>query len=128
MSLWEWAAFSLVVYIVTAPAIVAIRVSDLRQTRAVAPRGLPPGGGGSSGSSGGTLPLDLEEVSEARNGGLVSFNTRRIIALVVVLLASTLAGLLTAALTDSRVATVLGVAVGAVVGMVFVAIWVNRSL
>ena len=66
--------------------------------------------------------------AEARNGELVSFNTRRIIALVVVLLASTLSGLLTAALTDSRVVTVLGVVAGAVVGIVVVAIWASRSL
>jgi hypothetical protein len=58
----------------------------------------------------------------------VSFNTRRIIALVVVLLASTLSGLLAAALTDSRVVTVLGVVAGAVVGIVAVGIWASRSV
>jgi hypothetical protein len=57
----------------------------------------------------------------------VSFNTRRIVALVVVLLAATFGGLLAVALTDSRLATILSVVAGAVVGMVFIVIWVNRS-
>jgi hypothetical protein len=57
----------------------------------------------------------------------VSFNARRIIALAVVLLASTLGGLLTVALFESRAATVLGVVAGAVVGLVLVVIWASRS-
>jgi hypothetical protein len=57
----------------------------------------------------------------------VSFNTRRIIALAVVLLTSTLGGLLAAASFDSRVASVLGVVAGAVVGMVLVVIWASRA-
>ena len=56
----------------------------------------------------------------------MSFNARRIVALAVVLLASTLGGLLTAALFDSRVAPVLGVAAGAVVGLALVVIWAGR--
>jgi hypothetical protein len=57
----------------------------------------------------------------------VSFNTRRIIALAVVLLTSTFGGLLTVALLDSRVTPVLGVVAGAVVGLVLVVIWASRS-
>jgi hypothetical protein len=57
----------------------------------------------------------------------VSFNTRRIIALAVVLLASTLGGLLTVAFFESRVAPLLGVVAGAVVGVVLVVIWASRS-
>ncbi len=57
----------------------------------------------------------------------MSFNARRIIALAVVLLASTLGGLLAAALFGSRVAPVLGVVAGAVVGLVLVVIWAGRS-
>lgn len=57
----------------------------------------------------------------------MSFNTRRIIALAVVLLASTLGGLLTMALFDSRVAPILGVVAGAVVGLVLVVIWASRG-
>jgi hypothetical protein len=57
----------------------------------------------------------------------VSYNTRRIIALVVVLLASTLSGLYTATLTNSPVATVLGVVGGALVGIVIVVLWASRS-
>jgi hypothetical protein len=57
----------------------------------------------------------------------VSFNTRRIIALAVVLLASTLGGLLTMAFFDVRMAPVLGVVVGAVVGVVLVVIWASRG-
>ncbi len=57
----------------------------------------------------------------------MSFNTRRIIALAVVLLASTFGGLLTVAFFDSRVAPVLGVVAGAVVGLVLVVIWASRS-
>ena len=58
----------------------------------------------------------------------MSFNARRIIALVVVLLGSTLGGLLAIAYTDSRLVTIAGVVLGALVGMVFVLIWVNQSL
>jgi hypothetical protein len=57
----------------------------------------------------------------------VSFNTRRIIALAVVLLASTSGGLLAVASFDSRWASVLGVVAGAVVGMVLVVIWASRA-
>jgi hypothetical protein len=57
----------------------------------------------------------------------VSYNARRIIALVVVLLASILGGLLTVALFGSRVAPILGVIFGAVVGVVLVVIWASRS-
>jgi hypothetical protein len=57
----------------------------------------------------------------------VSFNTRRIIALAVVLLASTFGGLLTVAFFDSRVTPVLGVVAGAVVGLVLVVIWASRG-
>lgn len=57
----------------------------------------------------------------------MSFNTRRIVALVVVLLASTLGGLPTVALLDSRVASVVGVVAGAAVGMVLVVIWASRG-
>jgi hypothetical protein len=57
----------------------------------------------------------------------VSFNARRIVALAVVLLASTLGGLLAMALFDSRVAPVLGVVAGAVVGLVLVVVWAGRS-
>jgi hypothetical protein len=57
----------------------------------------------------------------------VSYNARRIIALAVVLLASTLGGLLATALFDSRVAPVLGVVVGAVVGLALVVVWAGRS-
>jgi hypothetical protein len=52
----------------------------------------------------------------------VSFNTRRIFALVVVLLGSTFGGLLAIALTDSRLAAIAGVVLGAVVGMVCILI------
>jgi uncharacterized membrane protein (UPF0136 family) len=58
----------------------------------------------------------------------MSFNARRIIALVVVLLGSTLGGLLAIAYTDSRLVTIAGVVLGALVGMVFVLIWANQSL
>ena len=57
----------------------------------------------------------------------MSFNTRRIVALAVVLLASTFEGLLAAAFLDSRVAPILGVVVGAVVGLVLVVIWASRD-
>lgn len=56
----------------------------------------------------------------------MSFNARRFIALVVVLLASTFGGMLTVALFDSRAATVLGVVAGAVVGLVLIVIWASR--
>jgi hypothetical protein len=59
---------------------------------------------------------------------LVSFNTRRIVALVVILLGSTLGGLLAVAFTDSRLAAIVGVVLGAVAGLVFILIWANRSV
>jgi len=68
-----------------------------------------------------------DEESGRQDGGIVSYNARRIIALAVVLLASTSGGLLAVALFDSRVAPVLGVVVGAVVGLVLVVIWAGRS-
>ena len=58
----------------------------------------------------------------------MSFNTRRIIALVVVLLVAAIGGLLAIAYTDSRLAANAGVALGAVVGLVLVLIWANQSL
>jgi hypothetical protein len=58
----------------------------------------------------------------------VSFNTRRIVALVVMLLGSTLGGLLAVAFTDSRLAAVVGVVLGALSELVFILIWANRSL
>jgi hypothetical protein len=58
----------------------------------------------------------------------VSFNTRRIIALVVVLLGSSVGGLLAMELSDWRFAALVGVALGAVVGVVLVLIWANQSL
>ena len=61
------------------------------------------------------------------DGGIVSYNARRIIALAVVLFASALGGLLTVAFFGSRVAPVLGVVVGAVVGLVLVVIWASRG-
>jgi hypothetical protein len=67
------------------------------------------------------------EGSGSQEGELVSYNAKRIIALVVILLASTLGGLLTNSFFGSRVAPVLGVVVGAVVGMVLVVIWASRS-
>jgi hypothetical protein len=68
-----------------------------------------------------------KEESGSRMEGIVSFNTRRIIALAVVLLASTLGGLLTVEFFDSRVAPVLGVVAGAVVGLGLVVIWASRG-
>jgi len=59
---------------------------------------------------------------------LVSFNTRRIVALVVMVLGSTFGGLLAVAFTDSRLAAIVGVVLGAVAGMVFILIWANQSL
>lgn len=58
----------------------------------------------------------------------MSFNTRRTIALVVVLLSSTVGGLLGIAFSDWRFAALVGVVLGAVVGLVFVLIWANQSL
>jgi hypothetical protein len=58
----------------------------------------------------------------------VSFNTRRFIALVVVLLGSALGGLLAIAYSEWRFAALVGVVLGAVVGLVFVLIWANQSL
>ena len=63
----------------------------------------------------------------SQDGGILSFNTRRIIALAVVLLASTFGGVLTVSFFDSRVAAVLGVLAGAVVGAALVVIWASRS-
>ena len=57
----------------------------------------------------------------------MSYNARRISALVVVLLASTVGGLLAVAFFNSRVASVLGVVVGAVVGLVVVVLWASRG-
>ena len=56
----------------------------------------------------------------------MSYNTRRCIALVVVLLAATFSGWYTLTLTDSRMAGVLGVVGGAVVGIVVVVLWASR--
>ena len=58
----------------------------------------------------------------------MSFNARRIIALVVVLLGAVVGGLLATAYADSRLAPVAGVALGAVVGLAFVLVWANQSL
>ena len=59
----------------------------------------------------------------------MSFNVRRIIALVVVLLSSTVGGLLGEAFfSDSSLAVAAGVVLGAVVGLVFVLIWANQNL
>jgi uncharacterized membrane protein YeaQ/YmgE (transglycosylase-associated protein family) len=58
----------------------------------------------------------------------VSFNARRIVALVVVLLGSTVGGLLAMAFSDWRFATLVGAVLGAVVGLVFVLIWANQRL
>jgi hypothetical protein len=63
----------------------------------------------------------------SQDGGILSFNTRRIIALAVVLLASTFGGVLTVSFFDSRVAAVLGVLAGAVVGAALVVIWASRG-
>jgi hypothetical protein len=59
---------------------------------------------------------------------LVSFNTRRIVALVVMVLSSIFGGLLAVAFTDSRLAAIVGVVLGAVAGVIFILIWANRSL
>ena len=56
----------------------------------------------------------------------MSYNTRRFIALVVVLLAATFSGWYTLTLTDSRMAGVLVVLGGAVVGIVVVVLWASR--
>ncbi len=58
----------------------------------------------------------------------MSFNTRRIIALVVVLLGSTVGGLLAMELSDWQFAALVGVVLGAAVGLVFVLFWANQSL
>ena len=58
----------------------------------------------------------------------MSFNTRRIVALVVMVLGSTFGGLLAVAFTVSRLAAIVGVVLGAMAGMVFILIWANRSL
>ena len=69
----------------------------------------------------------LNEGSGYQNGEIMSYNARRIIALVVVLLTSTLGGLLAVAFFGSQVAPVLGVVLGAVVGAVLVVLWASRS-
>jgi hypothetical protein len=69
----------------------------------------------------------LNEGSGNQDGEIMSYNARRIIALVVVLLASTIGGLLAVAFFGSQVAPVLGVVVGAVVGAVLVVLWASRS-
>ena len=59
----------------------------------------------------------------------MSFNARRIIALVVVLLGSTVGGLLGEAFfADSLLAAIVGAVLGAVVGVALVLIWANQSL
>ena len=59
----------------------------------------------------------------------MSFNLRRIIALVVVLLSSTVGGLLGEAFfADSLLAAIVGAVLGAVVGVALVLIWANQSL
>ena len=58
----------------------------------------------------------------------MSFNARRILALVVVVLGAIFGGLLGMALSDTRLAVIGGVVLGAVVGMVFVLIWAYQSL
>ena len=68
-------------------------------------------------------------VSSEDRRGLVSFNVRRIIALVVVLLSTTVGGLLGEAFfSDSPLAAIVGAVLGAVVGLVFVLIWANQNL
>ena len=59
----------------------------------------------------------------------MSFNVRRIIALVVVLLSTTVGGLLGEAFfSDSPLAAIVGAVLGAMVGLVFVLIWANQNL
>ncbi len=58
----------------------------------------------------------------------MSFNARRLIALIVVVLGAAFGGLLGIALSDTRLAAIGGVVLGAVVGMVFVLIWAHQSL
>ena len=59
----------------------------------------------------------------------MSFNARRIIALVVVLLGSTVGGLLGEAFfSDSLLAAIVGAVLGAVVGVALVLIWANQRL
>ena len=58
----------------------------------------------------------------------MSFNARRIVALVVVLLGSTFGALLAVALSDTRLVTIVGAVLGAVVGIILVLIWVHQSL
>ena len=74
-----------------------------------------------------TLAGRLNGGSGSQDGEIVSYNARRIVALIVVVLASTLGGLLTVEFFGSRVAPALGVVVGAVVGVVLVMIWASRS-
>lgn len=58
----------------------------------------------------------------------MSFHTRRIFTLVVVLLDSTFGGLLAVAFSDTRLTAIVGVVLGAVVGIIFVLIWAHQSL
>ena len=58
----------------------------------------------------------------------MSFNTRRIVALVVMVLGSTFGGLLAVALSDTRLVAIVGAVLGAVLGMIFVLIWAHQSL
>lgn len=58
----------------------------------------------------------------------MSFNARRIVALVVVLLGSTFGGLLAVALSDTRLVAIVGAVAGAVVGMILVLVWAHQSL
>lgn len=58
----------------------------------------------------------------------MSFNTRRIVALVVMFLGSIFGGLLAVAFTDSRLAAIVGVVLGAMVRMVFVLVRVSKPL
>ncbi len=58
----------------------------------------------------------------------MSFNTRRVFALVVVLLGSTFGGLLAVAFSDTRLIAIVGVVLGAAMGMIFVLIWAHQSL
>ena len=58
----------------------------------------------------------------------MSFNARRIVALVVVLVGSTFGGLLAVALSDTRLVAIVGAVAGAVVGMILVLVWAHQSL
>jgi hypothetical protein len=69
----------------------------------------------------------MKRGNRKQDGGILSFNARRFIALGVVLLASTFGGVLTVTLFDSRVTPILGVVAGAVVGLVLIVIWASRN-